>query len=221
MAEYYRHRAYYDLVLLTPYALAALIVTIVGCGVAPRVVLASKLLSANALVGTGIGTFVLVAALALASDVGSHLQFWSGPMFFLHGSWQVSDLFVLSKLFLPISGLAAAGKSPTVASAPPRWIDLTSGSDRRSVTTDTVRLLYASVRGLKLSRSRPEVTPQFAASELVKSGSHRPELPTGGSAELAPLCALIRHEPGRQWPPAKHPLLMTDVDRVSPLRGLD
>lgn len=108
LAEYYSHRTYYDLVLLTPYGLAALIVTIVGCVAAPRLVLESKLLSANAFVGTGIATLALLAALALASDIGSHLQLWFGPMFFLHGSWNVYDLFVLSKLFLPISGLAGA-----------------------------------------------------------------------------------------------------------------
>lgn len=108
LAGYYSHRVYYDSVFLAPYVLVALTVTIVGCVAAPRLARESKLLPANAFVGTGIATFALLAALALASDIGSHLQLWSGPMFFLHGSWNVYDLFVLSKLFLPISGLAGA-----------------------------------------------------------------------------------------------------------------
>ena len=57
---------------------------------------------ATKLTGTVVATFALTVLLAFASDAGTLLGLWNGPVFLLrdHG---FSDVFVLSRLFLPVS----------------------------------------------------------------------------------------------------------------------
>jgi hypothetical protein len=48
--------------------------------------------------------------LALASDVGGLLDFWSAPMFLLHDGFDAHSIVALSKTILPgsvLSGIAA------------------------------------------------------------------------------------------------------------------
>ena len=42
LVEYYAQRSHYDFKFLLPYLLAALIVTIIGCGVAPLIVVSIR-----------------------------------------------------------------------------------------------------------------------------------------------------------------------------------
>ncbi len=84
LGAYMRHRGHYDFIYALPYYLAGLILTLVGCGVTPRIVRRFRVLSSHPSWSATVTTMVLLLFLAIASDVGTLYRFWRGPVFLLH-----------------------------------------------------------------------------------------------------------------------------------------
>ncbi|MGO9094547.1 MAG: hypothetical protein ACLQGV_04935 [Bryobacteraceae bacterium] len=108
LGEYYRRQSYYDFLYSLPYYAAGLIMTGVGCGVAPLLLRRVRPSSSGTFVGAAATSLALLLLLALGSDAGTYLGFWRAPSFLLYGGFKLFFVFALCKLFLPASILSGA-----------------------------------------------------------------------------------------------------------------
>jgi len=114
LGEYTRHQSYYDRIYSLPYYLAGLVLTFIGCSAAPLIVRRSGALPSHAFRNAAGTTLVLVVLLAIASDIGTLLRVWRGPVFLLHRSHGLFSIWALCKALLPaciLSGVVAVGKA--------------------------------------------------------------------------------------------------------------
>jgi hypothetical protein len=104
LGEYFRHRYYYDFMYHIPYCVAGMIATLCGGGVSPWFVRRSRMLRSQPFISGTATTLVLTLLLALASDVGIRIGWWSGPLFLLHTldafdiAWLVRVFFLIAVL---------------------------------------------------------------------------------------------------------------------------
>ena len=112
--EYLRRKHYYVRIYSLPYYFAGLLLTTLGCGAAFLVVRKARPSLSRVFWRAAGGTLTAVILVALASDVGTRLGAWRGPMFLLHSSyWDPANIWALCKMFLPacaMSGVVAIGK---------------------------------------------------------------------------------------------------------------
>ena len=141
MVQYMERTAYYDFVFLLPYATASLVVTLLGCVAVPLSRRRLQRFRGRPFWGSAIPTFTALLLLALASDVGGQLDFWSAPMFLLHGGFDPHSIIAFSKCLLSgsvLSGVVDSGWSktvqPRVGSATPEW-SITTGCCVRCAST--------------------------------------------------------------------------------------
>ena len=93
-----------------PYNIAGLLVTILGCSVAPRIAKLSRPGSSTFLVSAA-ATLGLLLLLSTVLDMGDLLGWWRGPRILLVGSLSYlsgNDVWVRLKIFLPASILSGA-----------------------------------------------------------------------------------------------------------------
>lgn len=90
-----------------PYYKAALVITILGCGVAALVARRRAGSRVSTFFTSAGATLVLICSAALAVDVGEVLGWWMGPRILLI-SWVYLDAMVVLKLFIPPSILGGA-----------------------------------------------------------------------------------------------------------------
>lgn len=109
--EYFRNKAYYDLLFTTPYLVAGFILTVCGCAVAQPLAQRLRTSVSRPMIASSVATCALTLLAAATSDAGSLLGLWQAPLFLLHGSYSPYLLIVvLPKVFLPaaiLSGLLA------------------------------------------------------------------------------------------------------------------
>lgn len=113
LGEYYKRRCYYDCLYSLPYIVVAVILTTIGCGVAPLLSRRLKPSSSGTFVGVTGVTLALILLSAFVSDAAIRLGLWGGTLIVLHGSFDLYQVSVLSKLFLPaslLSGVVEVGK---------------------------------------------------------------------------------------------------------------
>ena len=107
LREYYARRSYYDFQYFVPYAVAALIITILGC-VGPLICRRAGLMPQHPIVGAMVVTFILLVLVAAASDLGGMVGLWYGPRTLLRRSFDMFDVPVLAKIFVLPSLLSGA-----------------------------------------------------------------------------------------------------------------
>ena len=112
LLEYYNNRTHFDSVFSLPYYAAGLIITIVGCGIGPRI---GKGLTERAWRRFAItlgATLTMLLVVAAISDLGGRRGWWYGPRI-LGAYYGYPDVLVLPKvLLLPsiLSGAVAVGR---------------------------------------------------------------------------------------------------------------
>jgi hypothetical protein len=114
MGQYLERQGYYDFVFLLPYAIASLVVTLLGCVAVPLSRRRLRWFGRRPFWGSAIPAFAALLLLALASDVGGRLHFWSAPMFLLQPGFDPHSIMALSKVLLPgsvLSGVVGYGWS--------------------------------------------------------------------------------------------------------------
>jgi hypothetical protein len=107
LLEYSSNRTHFDSVFNMPYYVAGLVITVVGCGIGPRIgkALAKRVWPRFAItLAATLTTLLLVAAL---SDLGGRWGWWAGPRILgaYHG---YPDILVLPKVLLLPSILSGA-----------------------------------------------------------------------------------------------------------------
>ena len=107
LKEYYTRRSYYDFQYSVPYAVAALIITILG-SVGPLICRRAGLMSQHPIVDAMAVTFILLVLVAAASDLGGMIGLWYGPRTLLRRSFDMFDVPVLAKIFVLPSLLSGA-----------------------------------------------------------------------------------------------------------------
>ncbi|MBI5084552.1 MAG: hypothetical protein HZB13_08145 [Acidobacteria bacterium] len=112
LAEYYSHRSYFDMLYSLPYAVAGLVMTIIGCSITPLVVRRLRHPWSGTAMGTAVGataaSFALLSLAALASDVGSLMGAWSAPRFYLSRDVDLYRVVAMTKILVPTSLLSGA-----------------------------------------------------------------------------------------------------------------
>ena len=106
------HHSYYDCIYSLPYLVAGLAMAVAGCYGAPFLVGRIDALAEYYVISTVVAAFSLTVLLAAVSDAGTLLGWWNGPLFVLR-EIGFNDVFVLSRLFFPVSlfaGVVAAMK---------------------------------------------------------------------------------------------------------------
>jgi len=105
--EYYKNRRYYDRLFSLPYYTAAVVITVLGCGIAPWIA-RRWARQRNRLFFISAGaTLVLMCIASLVLDVGEVPGWWVGPRILLI-EWRYSNPWVLLKLFVPPCILSGA-----------------------------------------------------------------------------------------------------------------
>lgn len=117
LGEYYANKAYFDRIYSIPYYFAALIITILGCGIAPQIAKRVGGLPGRRFAISCGATLLLLLLVSTVSDVGGLLGLWHGPMILI-GSFSDYDVYLmailLAKAFLLpciLSGAVAIGES--------------------------------------------------------------------------------------------------------------
>jgi len=96
--EFYQHHAQYLLKFSVPYAVAALVLTLLGCVLAPLIACRFKSFMQRPF-ATSAGTALLLMLLAAAvSDAGSKLSWWTTVIFL-----SAESFFPLAGLLLPLA----------------------------------------------------------------------------------------------------------------------
>lgn len=111
--EYMRRQNYYDLLYSLPYYLAGLVLTFIGCGATPLILRRLRASPSHAFRNAAAATLALLLLLAIASDAGTLLGIWRGPVFLLHRYYDAFTIWSLCKVLLPaciLSGVTAVGK---------------------------------------------------------------------------------------------------------------
>lgn len=112
LGEYNRWERYFNFLYSLPYYVAAFIITLLGCGVAPLLGRRWAPLKGGFL-RRAAATLALLLVAAMLSDAGVLLRIWYGPVFLLHKYYDPFTIWALAKVFVPatvLSGLIAVGE---------------------------------------------------------------------------------------------------------------
>jgi hypothetical protein len=113
IGEYYKNRAYYDRLFSLPYYTAALVITILGCAIAPWIARRSTRRRVRTFFISVGASLVLICVASLIADVGDVLGWWRGPRILLIEEYPSPyNLWVRLKIFIPaciLSGAVAVG----------------------------------------------------------------------------------------------------------------
>ena len=116
MAEYRAHESYYDRMFVTPYLVAALVITVVGCRVAPRLT--------RTAIRSAVCTLAVLLLISVASDPGIFIGFWTSPRILLH-EFDPHSILLLATVFGPavlmsaVVELTATPATSNAQSTPP------------------------------------------------------------------------------------------------------
>jgi len=109
--QYAEHHLKYNAEFLLPYCLVALLVTLIGCGLALSASHSKQAKALHHFLAVLVTTLTLLLTFACISDVGTYSHLWNGPRFF---SADMHALVALSFItFIPalLSGFLVVGRS--------------------------------------------------------------------------------------------------------------
>ena len=106
LGEYNSHRSYFDSLFLRPYLVGALVVIVLGCGVARTLSRRVRIFSSHTFWAPAGVAIVLLLLASVVSDAGILLRVWWGPIILLRHD-ALRDLPLIPQTYIPLSVLCA------------------------------------------------------------------------------------------------------------------